>query len=40
MEKYTERHVQAIWYDALEIMDWFIPDEEEMTDENTDKVAE
>ena len=30
----------GIWYDALEIMDWFIPDEEEMTDENTDKVAE
>lgn len=30
----------GIWYDALEIMDWLIPDEEEMTDENTDKVAE
>ena len=29
-----------IWYDALEIMDWFILDEEEITDEDNNKAAE
>lgn len=29
-----------VWYDALEIMDWFIPDEEDITDENSNRVTE
>ena len=34
MEKYTERHVQAIWYDALEMMDYYL-DLDKFTDNTT-----
>lgn len=30
----------GIWYDALEIMDWYIPGEEKKTDENSNKINE